>query len=100
MIVWTLEADTARQEKWKSSSLILSLLDNEGEGSLFQCLKALNYVRDIETDSPEGIDTPFWMISIEFDLTETGIANYQKVLALIFEYIRTVKDLWLQKGKG
>ena len=50
MMVWCLERsdnDRARFDK-KSADLIMALLDNEGEGSLFQCLKALNYAQDID----------------------------------------------------
>ena len=97
-MTFTMNAHPTRFEK-KSAYLIMALLDHEGEGSLYQCLKSLNYVQDICTDDNACIATPFKMWTLEFALTEVGIENYQKILALVFEYIRMVKDEWLAKNK-
>ena len=40
------------------------------------------------------------MVSTELQLTQHGMQNYEKVLALIFEYFRLIKDEWLADGKG
>ena len=37
----------------------------------------------------------FRFITLSTDLTEQGLINYQKVIAIVFEWIRTVKDEWL-----
>ena len=50
------------------------------------------------SDIPNGIQTPFKMISVEFELSDTGIQNYQKVIAIIFEYLNIVKLQWLKGG--
>ena len=39
------------------------------------------------------------MFTIEIELTETGIQNYQKVIALVFEYLEIVKTQWLASGE-
>ena len=38
-------------------------------------------------------------MSYEFDLTKAGMENYRSVLALIFEYMRVVKEQWLAAGE-
>ena len=60
----------------KSINLIFQLIDHRGEGSLFQCLKALNYVVEIETDTSDCLQTAFRLFTIEIELTETGLQNY------------------------
>ena len=35
------------------------------------------------------------MYSIEIELTELGKKDYQKVLAIVFEYLRLLKEVWL-----
>ena len=97
MIVWAIPNDPA-QTKSKSVELIRALFDNEGKGSLFQALKSLNYIQSQMSDIPNGIQTPFKMISVEFELSDTGIQNYQKVIAIIFEYLNIVKLQWLKGG--
>ena len=46
-----------------------------------------------------GIITPFRLISLEVELTDTGIKNYTRVLAIIFAYLKLVKDKWLANDK-
>ena len=43
--------------------------------------------------------TPFMLISCELSLTNNGIKNYKKVLALFLEYFRVVRDEWLADGQ-
>ena len=70
-----MKTNPSRFEK-KSGYLIMALLDHEGEGSLYQSLKSLNYVQDIDTDDNLCIATPFRMWTLEFALTEVGVENY------------------------
>ena len=37
------------------------------------------------------------MYSIEIELTQTGVKNYRKVLAIVFEYLRLLTEEWLTK---
>ena len=39
------------------------------------------------------------MFTFEIDLTETGAQNYREVIALVFEYLRKVKEEWLADGQ-
>ena len=41
------------------------------------------------------IKTAFKFYTFELSLTEKGLKNYKIVLALVFEYIRKVRDEWL-----
>ena len=38
-------------------------------------------------------------ITCQFNLTDKGLDCYDKVLAIIFEYFRLVRDDWLADGK-
>ena len=42
--------------------------------------------------------TAFKLLMFDFTLTETGMKDYKKVLAIIFEYIRKVREEWLSAG--
>ena len=84
----------------RSPHLVCQLFDHRGPGSLFACLKDLNWVLEIECDTSDCLKTAFNMLSIEFELTETGLLNYKKILALIFAYIDKVRDEWLASGEA
>ena len=49
------------------------------------------------TLNPE-IQVAFRFISLELKLTEHGLKEYEKVLAIVFEYFKVVKDDWLKEG--
>ena len=84
----------------RSPHLVCQLFDHRGPGSLFACLKDLNWVLEIECDTSDCLKTAFNMLSIEFELTEAGLLNYKKILALIFAYIDKVRDEWLATGEA
>lgn len=98
-LMFSLPSDLKSAPK-RSTHLILQLFDHRGQGSLFACLKDLNWVLEIETDPSDCLKTAFNMLSIEFELTEAGLLNYKKVLALIFAYIDRVRDEWLAAGEA
>ena len=75
IVAFCLPNDFARLSK-KSLNLIIKLISHKGEGSLFQCLKSYNYVSDITLDSNSCCLTAFRLISVELELTETGMQNY------------------------
>ena len=52
------------------------------------------------SDDVASIKTAFKCINIEITLTEDGIQNYLKVLAIFFEYKRKLLEEWLADGKG
>ena len=96
---WCLPSDFKRFEK-KSLDLIHSLINHKGEGSLYQCLKGLNYIVSIDLElNSSAVDTPFKFITVQAKLSENGVTNYKKVIALILEFFKTVKERWLADGK-
>ena len=66
---------------------------------MFDVLKTLNFLTDLEIDTNTCIQTPMRFITVELTLTDTGLENYQKVLALVFEYLRKVREEWLADGQ-
>lgn len=93
-LFWFIENDEVKFKK-KGLDLLNSLICHEGQGSIFNCLKQLNYASCVETDSNTEIKTAFKMYSVEIELTQSGTKNYQKVIAIIFEYLRLLKEEWL-----
>ena len=79
--------------------MVQSLVGHEGEGSMYRCLHDLAYISALEVDLNDCIVTAMRFVTFELVLTETGLENYQKVLAIAFEYFRVVKDEWLADGK-
>ena len=98
LMVWALPKNV-KQEKNMSVQLVQTLFSNEGEGSLYQSLKSLNYVSSIDCDVYYGVQTAFRLVTFELELSESGLANYKKVLAFVFEYLKKVKEEWLKDGK-
>ena len=45
------------------------------------------------------IQSPFRLCTLEIDLTFEGLKNYKKVIAIVFEYFRIVREEWLADGK-
>ena len=98
-ILWNFPQNKFDFQNKQSLNLILSLFANKSEGSLLDCLKSLNYASDIETDDVTSIATAFKCISLEIYLTDTGLINYKKVLALVFEFKKKIEQEWLADGK-
>ena len=94
MLVFCIKKSKAKPEL-KSLNLIASLLGHEGDGSLSQCLKSQNFISSIAADLSEKILTPFRYFTLQIQLTDLGLQSFEKVLALTFEYIRTVREEWL-----
>jgi secreted Zn-dependent insulinase-like peptidase len=57
-------------------------------------------VTSLDVDVYAGVQSPFRLVTFEYELSESGLANYKKVLAFVFEYLRKVKEEWLKDGKG
>ena len=99
-LIFSLPNDPARPERFekKSLNLILSLTNHRGEGSLYQCLKGLNYITRISLELNGEIHTAFRFISISIGLTQHGIENYKKVFGLVLEFFKIVREDWLKDG--
>ena len=97
VIVFCLETDEVKDEL-KSIDLIEILMNHRGSGGLYQCLKGLNYIINFSFSINEELQSVFRMVTIDIRLSEKGLKNYQRVLALVFEYMKITRDNWL-KGR-
>ena len=89
-------ADVKHCETTKSYNLIYTLVNHKGEGSLYECLKQLHYITRINFCTNQNeIVTPFLLIGLQLTLTKDGAKNYKKVLAIILEFFRVVREKWL-----
>ena len=96
-LTWAFENDAERFQK-KSLTLIGTLIDHKGKGSLYSLLADRNYVQAIERDEAFCMKTAFRLFMVDIELTETGLLCYREVIALVFEYFRKVKEEWLADG--
>lgn len=98
-MIWTFPNDEERLSK-RSLALLSELLKHKGEGSLFATLASCNFVTEFELEEPLMFKTAFRLFSFDIELTENGMLCFREVLALVFEYLRKVKDEWLAKGQS
>ena len=63
---------------------------------MYQCLLGLGLVSGIEFVLNPEILIAFRFLTFEVMLTESGLKNYEKVIAVVFDYLRIVKDVWLK----
>ena len=66
---------------------------------MFDVLKSLNYIQSMDIDPSSCMRTAMRFLTMEFVLTHTGIESYEKVLAIIFEYLRKVREEWMPNGE-
>ena len=50
-------------------------------------------------DDVPSCKTSFRIINLEITLTDEGMQNHKKVLALFFEYMNKIEREWLARGK-
>ena len=96
---FSLHSDFDRLEK-NSLNLIYSLVNHKGEGGLYQCFKNLDLITNIEFGLNNSISTPFRLITVQVSLTENGLINYKKVIALVLEFFKIVQEQWLADGNS
>ena len=99
VLAFCLKTDPDISKQQKSLRLIANLIRHKGEGSLYSCLKEKNYISGLDIDNNNMMVTAFRFVTVEITLTELGLENYKKIIAVIFEYFKIVKDQWLA-GKG
>ena len=76
----------------RSMNLLSVLVAHKGPGSLYQCLKGQNYISRITCDQNGCCVTAMRFVTMEIAMTEVGLENYKKVLAIIFRYFEIVHD--------
>ena len=75
----------------KPYTLISHILGHEGEGSLLSVLKEKNLAESLSTSELSTGDNSV-EFSIEVGLTENGVLNWQEVLLLTFQAIKTLSQ--------
>ena len=45
-------------------------------------------------------ETPFTLITISIKLTKVGMKNFKKVIAVVLEFFRIVREEWLEGGQS
>ena len=71
------------------------LLGHEGAGSLLSALKARSWATALCAGVSEGgheRSSAAWLFSVGVTLTEAGLASWRDVAALVFQYIRLLRD--------
>ncbi|CCH58595.1 hypothetical protein TBLA_0A08050 [Henningerozyma blattae CBS 6284] len=78
---------------WKSKpSYILShLFGHKGNGSISSLLKNQQLITGISSGS-ENISKENSLFSLNFDLTEDGINQYEKIIKIVFQYIKMLNS--------
>ena len=77
----------------KSISPLVNLINEEGPNSLYHFLKKSNLINSLYayTDDDDGINSLFFLFTIELDLTEKGIENWLEILKEFFVYLEMIK---------
>ncbi|CAO3650854.1 unnamed protein product [Cunninghamella echinulata] len=69
---------------------ISHLIGHEGKGSILSLLKKNRWANYLQVGTIHG-GIGFEFLRISVDLTEEGLANYEKVILVIFQYIELLK---------
>ena len=88
-------AYTAKPEEYASH-----LLGHEGAGSLLSALKARGWASALCAGVSEGgheRSTAAWLFAVGVTLTEAGLAAWRDVAAVVFQYIRLLRDAGPQR---
>ncbi|CAJ0832866.1 6120_t:CDS:10 [Entrophospora sp. SA101] len=80
----------------KPGRYLSHLLGHEGAGSIFSLLKKKGLANSLEA-GPEDSNAGFGFFNIDVDLTESGLANYEEVVKIIFQYIKMLKNEGIQE---
>ena len=79
--------------------ILVSLLSHRGQGSLYDLLTQENFVTEMDFDADTSIWTLKRLVTLQLTLTDKGLSCVDKVLAIVFEHIRLVREEWLAGGK-
>ena len=95
-VVFQFEHCYNRRNVNRSHTLFNQILGHEGNQSIFQYLKSLNYAEELYTEVFGSFKTICDIVSIEITLTELGFKNFVKVLSLLTDYIKQATN-WLKE---
>ncbi|PWN91280.1 hypothetical protein FA10DRAFT_249471 [Acaromyces ingoldii] len=83
--------DQSPQFRSKPGQILSHFIGHEGQGSILSYLKAKRWANHLSAGATNGADG-FEFFKISVDLTQEGLANYEKVVAAIFRYIELLKS--------
>lgn len=87
--------DQTRHYTAQPAQYIGHLIGHEGSGSLLSLLKRQGWADKLSTGtSSGGIGFEFFKISI--DLTPEGLARYEDVVLVVFQYVMLIRQQGLQ----
>lgn len=82
----------------KPYAYLASLLDHQGPGTLFSELKDRGWADGISARAP-GASRNAGTFNIAFQLTPEGMANWQTVATLMFDYLQTIEQQGLNEWR-
>lgn len=82
----------------KPYAYLASLLDHQGSGTLFAELKDRGWIDDISARAP-GTSRNSDTFNIALQLTPEGMANWQTVATLMFDYLQTIEQEGLNEWR-
>lgn len=88
--------DQGPQFRAKPGQLLSHFIGHEGQGSILSYLKAQGWANHLSAGATNGADG-FEFFKISVDLTEAGLANYEKVVAAMFKYLDLLRSTPVQK---
>ncbi|CAJ0766958.1 20474_t:CDS:10 [Entrophospora sp. SA101] len=80
----------------KPGRYLSHLLGHEGAGSIFSLLKKKGLANSLDA-GPGDAGAGFGFFYIDVDLTESGLANYEEIVKIIFQYIKMLKNEGIQE---
>lgn len=90
-VVWMIPENLKKEYKNKPHGLISHLFGHEGKNSLLSLLKNEGYATNLMQLTEYEIDL-FTLFISEIELTKSGFENYEKVLEIVFAYLRMLKS--------
>lgn len=93
VISWTLKP-YFHNYRSKSMAPIINLFNEEGPNSLCSYLKKADLINSLYayTDDDDGINSLFFLFTVELDLTEKGIENWCEIISEVFKYLELIKS--------
>eukprot|EP00117_Sycon_ciliatum_P015742 scpid22605/ scgid15468/ Zinc-metallopeptidase, peroxisomal; Peroxisomal M16 protease len=87
---WPLPSLDSKQRE-RPIYYIAWLLGHEGRGSVLSELKSRQWATSVLA-GPGLQTTSHWLMQVSLTLTDSGLANLDEVLSLVFQYIRLIED--------
>jgi insulysin len=76
----------------KPYRLLSHCLGHEGDGSVLSALKRRGWAAELAAGPGSNQYSEFAIFQVSIQVTEDGVANWQKIIAMVFEYIRLIRE--------